>query len=297
MQNKNSNRNVLRLALPKGSLQDATLKLLSHAGYHFSVSQRSYFPSIDDEEIEAMLIRAQEIGKYVETGVFDAGFTGRDWILETGAKVAEVSDLVYAKQSLRPVRWVLAVPQSSNIHTVKDLEGKRIATEVVSLTKKYLRKHGVKADVEFSWGATEVKAPELVDAIVEVTETGSSLRANKLRIVDVLLESTTKFVANKKSVKNKWKREKINKISMLIMGAIQAEGKVGIKLNVRQKDLEKIVASLPAMKNPTIAPLYDGKWAAVEVIVSEHDVRELIPVLKGMGASDIIEYPLNKVIY
>ena len=222
----------LRIGLPKGSLQNATLKILSHAGFDFVISERSYFPSIDDEEMEGMLIRAQEMAKYVEEGVFDMGFTGKDWIIETGARVVEVADLVYAKQSLRPVRWVLAVPESSTIKKPEDLQGKRIATEVVNITRKYLKKHNVKANIEFSWGATEVKAPELVDAIVEVTETGSSLRANNLRIVDVVLESVTKLIANKKSWEDPWKKEKIENIVMLINGAIQAADKVGIKLNV-----------------------------------------------------------------
>lgn len=289
--------NKLKIALPKGSLQDATLKILSNAGFHFVITQRSYFPSIDDEEIEAMLIRAQEIARYVQDGVFDMGFTGKDWIIETGAQVVEVSDLVYAKQSLRPVRWVLAVPESSPIKRPEDLEGCRIATEVVNITQNYLNKHKVNATVEFSWGATEVKAPDLVDAIVEVTETGSSLRANNLRIVDTLLESVTKLIANAESWKNPWKREKIENIAMLINGALQAAEKVGLKMNVEKSQLTRIIDLLPALKNPTISPLYDDKWVAVESIINEKDVRRIIPLLRREGARDIIEYPLNKVIY
>jgi len=289
-------KKILKMGLPKGSLQDATLKYLAKAGFKFSVNTRAYFPSTDDEELEGILIRAQEIAKYVEDGVFDVGFTGKDWILETDSDVVEVADLLYAKQSPRPVKWVLAVPTESAVQKPEDLKGKRIATEVVNLTKKYLKEKGVDAHVEFSWGATEVKAPLLVDAIVEVTETGSSLRANGLRIVDTILVSTTRFIANKTSWKDPWKREKIENIVTLLNGAIRAEGKVGLKMNVAKVDLEKLVKMLPAMKNPTISPLYDSEWMAVEIIVDERTVRELIPKLKKSGARDIIEYPLNKVI-
>jgi ATP phosphoribosyltransferase len=287
----------LKIGLPKGSLQEATFNLMDKAGFHFSINMRSYFPSIDDDEIEAMLIRAQEMAKYVEDGVFDLGLTGEDWILETRADVIRVAELVYAKQSMRPVRWVLAVHEDSSIKTVKDLEGKRIATEVVNITKDYLARHGVNAEVEFSWGATEVKAPDLVDAIVEVTETGSSLRANHLRIVDTVLQSTTKLIANRTSWQDEWKRQKIESIAMLLKGAIQAEGKVGLKMNLRKSDVEKIVLMIPALRRPTISPLADDEWVAIETIVDEVIVRRIIPELKRAGAEGIIEYPLNKVIY
>jgi len=289
--------NKLKIAIPKGSLQEATLKILNRAGFKFSVTERSYFPSIDDEEIEAMIIRAQEIARYVESGIFDMGITGKDWILECGADVVEVKDLIYSKQSFRPVRWVLAVPEDSKINSVSDLQGKRIATEVVNVTKKYLEKKGVKALVEFSWGATEVKPPELADAIVEVTETGRSLKANKLKIVDTVLESETKIIASKKSWQNKWKREKIENIAVLVEGAILAEKKVGLKMNVSKENLKSVIEILPAMKNPTISYLYDEGWVAVEIIVDEKEVMKIIPEVKKKGARDIIEYPLNKVIY
>ncbi len=288
---------VLRIGLPKGSLQEATFRLLSKAGFNFSVSERSYFPSIDDDEIEAMLIRAQEIAKYVQDGIFDVGLTGKDWILESRADVVEVSELTYAKLTMRPVKWVLAVPMNSPIQSVADLNGKRIATEIVNLTKDYLTKHNIQAEVEFSWGATEVKAPALVDAIVEVTETGSSLRANNLRIVDVLLESRTMLIANNESWQNPHKREKIENLNMLLQGAILAEGKVGLKMNIAKDKLEQLIQKLPAMKQPTISPLHGADWVAVETIVEEGIVRKIIPELKRAGAQDIIEYPLNKVIY
>jgi len=287
----------LKLGLPKGSLQEATMHLLSKAGFHFSVSSRSYFPSVDDEELEAMLIRAQEIPRYVEDGVFDAALTGHDWIIENEVEVISVADLIYSKQSMRKVKWVLAVHESSPVKTVKDLEGKRIATEVVQITKAYLARHGVKAHVEFSWGATEVKAPDLVDAIVEVTETGSSLRANKLRIVDVVLESNTKLIANKESWNDQWKREKIENIAMLLQGAINAGNKVGLKMNLRKSDLQNLVQLIPALRKPTISELADNEWIALETIIDENIVRKIIPQLKRAGAEGIIEYPLNKVIY
>jgi ATP phosphoribosyltransferase len=287
----------LKLGMPKGSLQESTFALFANAGYRFSVSSRSYFPSVDDEEIEAMLVRAQEMARYVQDGVFDVGLTGKDWIVETGADVEEVLDLCYSKQSMRPCRWVLAVPESSPIKTAKDLEGKRIATEAVNLTSGYLQKNGVSAEVEFSWGATEVKAPELVDAIVEVTETGSSLRANKLRIVDVLLSTTPRLIVNKESWKDSWKRRKIENIAMLLKGALEAEGQVGLKLNCPRDKVSQVVGILPALKKPTISSLADDGWVALETILKEKDVREMIPELKRAGASDIIEYPLNKVIY
>jgi ATP phosphoribosyltransferase len=289
--------NKLKFGLPKGSLQESTLQLLSKAGFNFSVSNRSYFPSVDDEELEAMLIRAQEIARYVEDGVFDAGLTGHDWIIENGVDVVSVCDLIYSKQSMRKVKWVLAVHENSPVKTVKDLEGKRIATEVVGITKEYLKKHGVNAVVEFSWGATEVKTPDLVDAIVEVTETGSSLRANKLRIVDVVLESNTKLIANKASWNDPWKREKIENMAMLLQGAINAGNRVGLKMNLRRSDLEKITSLIPALRKPTVSQLSDPDWVAIETIIEEKVVRAIIPQLKRHGAEGIIEYPLNKVIY
>ncbi len=288
---------VLRIGLPKGSLQEATFRLLAKAGYHFSVSERSYFPSIDDEEIEAILIRAQEIARYVQEGVFDVGLTGKDWIMECRADVVEVAELTYAKLTMRPVRWVLAVPADSPIQSVRDLQGKRIATELVNMTRDYLERNQVSAEVEFSWGATEVKAPALVDAIVEVTETGSSLRANNLRIIETLLESRTMLIANKKSWSDPAKREKIENFNMMLQGAIRGEGKVGLKMNAPAARLEDLMKELPAMKNPTISPLHGSEWVAVETIIEEQSVRKLIPRLKKAGAQDIIEYPLNKVIY
>ena len=287
----------LKLGVPKGSLQEATFTLLSKAGFHFSVSSRSYFPSVDDEELEAMLIRAQELPRYVEDGVFDAALTGYDWIVESGASVISVCDLVYSKQSMRKVQWVLAVHESSTVKSVKDLEGKRIATEVVSITKNYLAKNKVNATVEFSWGATEVKTPDLVDAIVEVTETGSSLRANKLRIVDVVLESNTKLIANKKSWEDTWKREKIESLAMLLQGAINAGSKVGLKMNLRKSDVDNVLPLIPALRKPTLSQLADDQWIALETIIDEDVVRKIIPQLKRAGAEGIIEYPLNKVIY
>jgi ATP phosphoribosyltransferase len=286
----------IKIGLPKGSLQEATFELFRKAGYNFSISERSYFPSVDDPEIEAMLIRAQEMARYVQDGVFDAGLTGKDWIIENGAEVIEVADLVYAKKSMRPVRWVLAVPENSPVKSVKDLQGAKIATEVVNIARKYLEANGVAAEVEFSWGATEAKVPELADAIIEVTETGSSLRANNLRIVETVLESTTKLIANKKSWTDPAKREKIENIALMLKGAIAAEGKVGIKLNVPRSKLETLMSILPAMKNPTISSLNDPEWVAVETILDENTVRKIIPELKKRGGQDIIEYPLNKVI-
>jgi ATP phosphoribosyltransferase len=287
----------LKLGLPKGSLQDATFALFQRAGYNFTVSSRSYFPVTDDDEIQAMLVRAQEVARYVEEGVFDAGLTGKDWILENGAQVVEVLDLCYSKQSMRPCRWVLAVPETSPVKGVKDLQGKKIATEVVRITRDYLARHGVEAEVEFSWGATEVKAPDLVDAIVEITETGSSLRANKLRIVDEVLTTTPRLIANKAAFEDEWKRRKIENIALLLQGAIEAEGQVGLKLNCPRDKVKDIVALLPALKRPTISPLADDGWVALETILKEKEVRTMIPLLKRAGASGIIEYPLNKVIY
>jgi ATP phosphoribosyltransferase len=287
---------TLRLGIPKGSLQEATVQLFAKAGWRISVNSRSYFPGIDDPEIECMLVRAQEMARYVETGALDAGITGRDWVSETGADVAEIGELLYSKQSLAPVRWVLAVPEDGSIQSVKDLEGKVIATEVVNLTKKYLARHNVNARVEFSWGATEVKVPQLADAIVEVTETGSSLRANRLRIVDTVLESRTVFIANRGSISDSWKSEKISNLVLLLSGAIAAYTKVGIMLNVRKENLAAVLGALPALKNPTVSTLSDPEWIAVNTIVDENIVRTIIPRLKAAGAQGIVEYPLNKIV-
>jgi ATP phosphoribosyltransferase len=286
----------LRLGLPKGSLQDATVQLFSRAGWRITTNSRSYYPAIDDPEITCMLVRAQEMARYVETGALDAGITGRDWVLETGADVVEIAELPYAKQSLAPVRWVLAVPEEAPVHSPKDLEGKVIATEVVNLTQKYLARHGVKARVEFSWGATEVKVPQLADAIVEVTETGSSLRAHRLRIVDTVLESRTVFVANKAAAADPWSAEKISHLVLLLQGAIAAYNKVGIMLNVRREHLDAVLNALPALKNPTISTLSDPDWVAINAIVDEDVVRHLIPKLKAAQAQGIVEYPLNKIV-
>jgi ATP phosphoribosyltransferase len=287
----------LKLGMPKGSLQDATVRMFKKAGFNVGISERSYFPSIDDDEIEVILFRAQEMSRYVEDGILDCGITGNDWILENSSDVVRVQELIYAKQSMRPVRWVLAVPNDSKIKSVKDLSGKKIATELVSVTKRYLAKNKVKAKVEFSWGATEVKAAIGVDAIVEVTETGSSLRANKLREVATVCQSTSQFIANKKSWQNAWKRAKIENMTMLLKGAILAEEKVGLKMNVAKKDLKTVLRLLPAMKKPTISSLTDDKWCDVDTIIDEKTVKDIIPKLKRAGAQGIIEYPLNKVIY
>jgi ATP phosphoribosyltransferase len=287
---------VLRLGVPKGSLQDATIQLFAKAGWRISINSRSYFPGIDDPEITCMLVRAQEMARYVETGALDAGITGRDWVVETGSKVVEIGELLYSKQSLAPVRWVLAVPEDGPIQSVKDLQGKVIATEVVNLTKQYLARSGVDARVEFSWGATEVKVPQLADAIVEVTETGSSLRANHLRIVETILESRTVFVANEAAAADPWKSEKISNIFLLLSGAIAAYTKVGIMLNVRKENLPAVLAALPALKNPTISTLSDPDWIAVNTIIDEDVVRTIIPRLKAAGAQGIVEYPLNKIV-
>ena len=288
--------NRLRLGLPKGSLQESTFRMFKKAGYNIIAHERSYIPSIDDPEIECILIRAQEMAKYVEDGGLDCGLTGKDWVLENKARVIEVADFIYAKQGLRPVKWVLAVPEASKAKTVKDLEGKKIATELVGVTRAYLKKHGVNAKVEFSWGATEVKPLMLVDAIVEVTETGSSLKANSLRVIDTVLESTTKFIVNKRAWQDKWKKQKIENIVMLLKGAMAAEDKVGLKMNVSRKNLARILSLLPALKNPTISNLSDDKWVAVETIIDESIVRILIPELKRAGAQGIVEYPLNKIV-
>jgi ATP phosphoribosyltransferase len=288
--------NCLKLGLPKGSLQEASLQLFRRAGYEITINPRSYFPAIDDDEIDCMLIRAQEMARYVEDGVLDAGLTGKDWILENQATVVEVADLIYAKQTFGKVRWVLAVPEKSPFQCVKDLEGKVVATELVGVSKRYLEEKGVKAKVEFSWGATEVKPPVLADAIVEVTETGSSLRANGLRILETVLESNTKFIANRAAWDERWKRAKIEMLVMLLQGAIEAAGKVGLMLNVLRQDLEKVLAVLPALKRPTISQLSDPEWVAVNTVIEEKTVREIIPRLKGAKAQGIVEYPLNKIV-
>jgi ATP phosphoribosyltransferase len=288
--------NRLKLGLPKGSLQEASLQLFRRAGYEITINPRSYFPAIDDDEIDCMLIRAQEMARYVEDGVLDAGLTGKDWILENQATVVEVADLIYAKQTFGKVRWVLAVPEKSPFQCVKDLEGKVVATELVGVSKRYLEEKGVKAKVEFSWGATEVKPPVLADAIVEVTETGSSLRANGLRILETVLESNTKFIANRAAWDERWKRAKIETLAMLLQGAIEAAGKVGLMLNVLRQDLENVLAVLPALKRPTISQLSDPEWVAVNTVIEEKTVREIIPRLKGAKAQGIVEYPLNKIV-
>ena len=287
---------VLSIGLPKGSLQDSTLKLFRKAGFTISVGPRSYIPSIDDEELSGLLIRAQEMARYVQDGILDLGLTGRDWVLEQNAKVKEVCPLLYAKGGLRPVRWVVAVPNESSIRRIEDLKGKRIATELVQYTRRFLRERGIEANVEFSWGATEVKAPRLADAIVELTETGSTLVANNLRIVDTILESTTVLIANRDAWKDPWKRKKIENVALLLTGALRAEDKVGLKMNVNRTNLDGVLKVLPALQNPTISSLSEADWFSLEVIVDEKTVRELIPVLKNAGASGIVEYPLNKVI-
>lgn len=294
---KKKQTRTLKLGLPKGSLQDATLEKLAKAGFNVQVSSRSYVPYVDDEELAIRLIRAQEISRYVDHGYLDCGITGYDWIQENGSDVHEVGEFIFSKISRQPTRWVLAVPEDSPIKSVKDLQGRRIATEVVKLTERWLRKHKVKAEVEFSWGATEVKAHELVDAIVEVTETGSSLRANKLRIVDTLLVSTPRLIANHAAWADPWKRQKIETLALLLRAAMEAEAKVGLKMNLPEKNLPKLLQTLPALRNPTVSSLTLKGWVAVETIIDEHVVRELIPRLKAAGAEGIIEYPLNKVVY
>ena len=286
----------LKLGIPKGSLENATIDLFRRAGFAITTSSRSYFPAIDDPSIECMLIRAQEMARYVEDGILDAGLTGRDWIQENEANVVAVADLVYAKQSFGKVRWVLAVPEASPFRRVEDLQGKVIATELVQTTKRYLADHGVKAKVEFSWGATEVKPPVLADAIVEVTETGSSLRANKLMIIDTVLESNTQLIANKASWEEPEKRQKLEDIKMLLEGAINAFGKVGLMLNVHKDNLRGVLAVLPALKRPTISHLSDEDWLAVNTILDETTVRDIIPRLKQAGGEGIVEYPLNKIV-
>ncbi|HIE08357.1 MAG TPA: ATP phosphoribosyltransferase [Armatimonadetes bacterium] len=288
---------VLKVGIPKGSLQESTLELMRRAGYRVSVAERSYYPSIDDPEIECMLIRAQEIPRYVAEGVIDCGLTGKDWVEETGAEVVEVCELVYAKQGMRPVRWVLAVPEDSPIQRPEDLEGKVVATELVEVTKRYFRERGINVRVEFSWGATEVKpGAGLADAIVELTETGTSLKANRLRVVDVVLESTVRLIANRGAWEEEWKRRKISHLAMLLKGALLADRKVGLKMNVPKERLGEVLSLLPSLKAPTVSPLKDEGWVAVEVVADEREARELIPRLKEAGAQGIIEYPLTKVV-
>jgi len=289
--------NKLKLGIPKGSLEEATVSLFAKAGYNIKIKSRSYFPSIDDNEIECMLIRAQEIARYVENGVLDAGLTGKDWVQENRADVVEIADLIYSKASSQPVRWVLAVPNDSPIKSIKDLQGKRIATEAVNMTADYLKKYGVTADVEFSWGATEVKPPKLVDAIVEITETGSSLKANNLRIVETLMESNTKFVMNKEAYLNPWKKQKVERLVLMLQSTMAAAGKVGLMMNVPKNKLSEVMKILPEGKKPTIAELTDSEWMDLTVILEEKLVREIAPDLKAIGVEDIVEYPINKIIH
>ncbi|MCL4475697.1 MAG: ATP phosphoribosyltransferase [Nitrospirae bacterium] len=296
MNNKNNKGNILRLGLPKGSLQESTLRLFKKAGYHISVSPRSYYPVFDDPEIESMLIRAQEMARYVEDGVLDCGLTGRDWVLEQNAEVVEIAELRYAKEGFRPVKWVVAVPADSKIKSIKDLNGKRVATELVGFTKRYFKSKGIKAEVDFSWGATEVKPPFLADAIVDITETGASLRANNLRIVETIIESTTRFVANRKAWHDKWKRQKMENLALLLKGALAAEEKVGLKMNVPEKAFKRVLSLLSSMHSPTVSTLSDPGWYAIDVVIDERTVRDIIPKLKSAGASGIVEYTLNKVI-
>lgn len=288
---------LIRLALPKGSLQESTFKLMKRAGFEISLGKRAYIPTIDDEEMELRLIRAQEIPRYVASGALDAGITGRDWIEEACVKVKEMGELVYAKQGLGRIKWVLAVPQGSSIKSVKDLQGKTVATEVVNITRNFLKKHQVKANVEFSWGATEVKPPELCDAIVELTETGRSLRANQLKVIDVVLESATRVIMNYSSYRNKKKREKIENLYLLLKGALEAEDKIGLKMNAPKSKIQKIIQVLPALRKPTVSPLSDQKYVALEVVVGKKETRKLIPELKRLGAEGIIAFSLEKVIY
>jgi ATP phosphoribosyltransferase len=291
------NKPKLRFGLPKGSLQEAALEKMAKAGFNISVSSRSYIPYVDDEELEVRLIRAQEISRYVQHGYLDSGITGHDWIQENGSDVHEVGEFIFSKVTRQPSRWVLAVEENSPVKSVRDLQGKRIATELVKVTRRYLKQHKVKAEVEFSWGATEFKAHELVDAIVEITETGSSLRANHLRIVETILVSTPRLIANHKAWKDKWKRHKIETLALLLRGALEAEAKVGLKMNIAEKNLKNLLDKLPALRQPTISSLTQPGWVAAETIIDEHVVRELIPQLKAAGAEGIIEYPLNKVVY
>lgn len=290
------NTSILKLGIPAGSLQEATARLFARAGYQITFASRSYYPTIDDSEIQCTLIRAQEMPRYVQDGSLDCGLTGYDWIMENDAQVKELAELIFSKVSRRPVRWVLAVPENSSIREVRDLQGKRIATEVVNLTRRWLAQHGVEAQVEFSWGATEVKPPRLADAIVEVTETGSSLRANNLRIVTDLLQSTTRFICNERSYEDAWKRRKMEDLILMLQGAMAAEGKVGLMMNVPKAELDSVLRILPALQKPTVSSLSDPAWVAVNTILDENVVRHIVPQLKQAGARGIVEYPLNKII-
>ena len=289
--------NKLMLGLPKGSLEESTIRLFAKAGYQITKSSRSYRPSFDDPTLDGRFLRAQEVSRYIENGYFDCGLTGQDWVKENNSDVVEICDLVYSRASNKKSRWVLCVPEASEVKTVKDLEGKRIATEIVNTTNAFLEQNGVKADVEFSWGATEMKVPDLVDAIVDLTETGNSLRANKLRIVDTLLTTNTVFVANKEALKDHWKKKKIDTIALLLTSALESASKVGLKLNIEVDKLESILADLPSLRKPTINKLADEKWVAIDTIIDETIVREIIPELKSRGAEGIVEYPLNKVVF
>ena len=288
--------NVLNLGIPSGSLQDACADLFERAGYRITFPRRSYYPEIDDSEIDCLLVRAQEMARYVEQGVLDAGITGHDWVVETGADVEEVAEFVFSKVSRRPSRWVLCVPNDADVRGVADLQGKRIATEVVNLTRAYLARHGVTAQVEFSWGATEVKPPRLADAIVEITETGSSLRANNLRIVDEVLTSTPRLIANRAACRDPWKKTKLDNIALMLASCLAAEGRVGLMMNVRSGDLDAVTAILPALRNPTVSHLSDPQWVAISTIIDESAVRSIVPALKKAGATGIVEFPINKVI-
>ena len=289
--------NKLMLGLPKGSLEESTIRLFAKAGYQITKSSRSYRPSFDDPTLDGRFLRAQEVSRYIENGYFDCGLTGQDWVKENGSDVVEICDLVYSRASNKKSRWVLCVPEASDVKTVKDLEGKRIATEIVNTTNAFLKKNGVNADVEFSWGATEMKVPDLVDAIVDLTETGNSLRANKLRLVDTLLTTNTVFVANKEALKDPWKKKKIDTIALLLTSALESASKVGLKLNIEVDKLDSILADLPSLRKPTINKLADEKWVAIDTIIDETIVREIIPELKSRGAEGIVEYPLNKVVF
>ena len=288
---------ILRIGLPSGSLQEPTLELFAKAGFNINVPRRSYKPSVDDPQLEIRLLRAQEISRYVEQGYLDCGLTGHDWVVENNSDVVTLTELTFSKVSAAPTRWVLVVPENSPIRTVADLEGKVIATEAINMTRRFLEKHGVKAEVEFSWGATEVKVPDLVDAIVDVTETGASLRANKLRIVETLMESSPRVIANKTAWADPWKRQKMEKLVLLLQGAHNARDKVGLKMNVEEKKLQNLLQALPSLRNPTVSHLANGGWVAVETVIDEKIVREIIPQLKALGAEGIIEYPLNKLVY
>ena len=287
---------VLKLGLPKGSLQDSTIEMFRRAGYHISVKDRSYYPSIDDKEIECCLIRAQEMARYVQEGLLDCGLTGQDWVLENGSDVTEIAELVYGKTGRNPLRWVVAVPRDSNIRCAKDLQGKRIATEAVGMTQRYLKAHGVTANVEFSWGATEVKPPHLADAIVEITETGSSLKANNLEIIDTVCETTTRFIANNDAAKDPWKREKMDRLALLLKSVLAAENMVGLMLNVHKDKKDAVMALLPALQRPTVASLSDSDWYSLTVVIEQKVARDLIPALMCAGAEGLVEYSLNKVV-